>query len=54
MPHKKIDIISYYYGKSDSDLSYEMRVGYRAFTEDEFINATADGAERQALVDNNL
>ena len=47
-------MICYYYGKSDSDLSYEMRVGYRAFTEDEFISATADGAERQALVDNNL
>ena len=52
MPHIKIDMVSYYWGKSD--LNYEMRVGYRALTEDEFINATADGAERQALVDNDL
>ena len=50
----KIDMVSYYYGSSYSDLKYELRVGYRIFTIDDVINYIADGIERQEQVDKDL
>ena len=50
----KIDMVSYYYGSSYSDLKYELRVGYEIFTMDDVTNYIADGIDQQEQIDKDL
>lgn len=50
----KIDMVSYYYGSSSSDLEYGLRVGYKTFTMDDVMNYIEDSIDRQEQVDKDL
>ena len=50
----KIDLVCYYYGSSYSSLKYELRLGYKEFTLDDYYDAIGKVREKQEAVDKDL
>lgn len=50
----KIDLVCYYYGSSYSSINYELRLGYKEFTLDDYYDAIGEVREKQEVVDKDL